>query len=173
MTRIALADPAATDRFAQAFAGCLGPSARAASTGQPPWLIALEGELGAGKSHFARAMLRALGVTGPVPSPTYSLVESYPEAAPAAVHMDWYRLADPLELEMLDWDALCAAHGVVLVEWASRLPDAAVAWDVGLSFAPMAPNEGAGRTVDITAHTRRANALLASFDALREDISAG
>lgn len=163
----------ATDRFAQGFARCIGAAARAARAAEAPWLIALEGELGAGKSHFARAVLRAWGVTGPVPSPTYSLVESYPEATPATVHMDWYRLADPLELEMLDWDALCASHRVVLVEWASRLPAAAVAWDVGLSFAAMTRSEGAGRTVHITRHTRRANALLASFDRLQEDISAG
>ena len=61
----------------------------------------LRGELGSGKSTFARGVLRALGVTGPIKSPSYTLLETYELPARTAVHLDLYRLLDPEELEHL------------------------------------------------------------------------
>ena len=84
-----------------------------------PW-FSCSGDLGAGKSSLARAMLRGLGVTGPVKSPTYSLVERYSLAKGEAVHMDLYRIAEAAELEFLGLDDLAAQARLWLVEWPER-----------------------------------------------------
>lgn len=83
--------------------------------------LLLEGELGAGKSTLARALLRALGVRGNIRSPTYTLIERYslPEGGEAA-HLDLYRLADASELDFLGLDELEASAALWLVEWPER-----------------------------------------------------
>ena len=83
-------------------------------------VVFLRGDLGAGKSSIARAMLRALGVSGPIKSPTYSLVERYSLAQGEAVHMDLYRIAEAAELEFLGLDDLAAQARLWLVEWPER-----------------------------------------------------
>ena len=96
--------------------------ARAARPGD---LIALEGDLGAGKTTFARAFLRALAgdPAMEVPSPTFTLVQSYDLALPV-LHADLYRIADPAEVDDLGLDD-GRDRGVVLVEWPDRSPDLA------------------------------------------------
>ena len=82
-------------------------------------VVELHGDLGAGKSTLARAMLRALGVTGTIRSPTYTLVEQYPLATGGmALHLDLYRIGDPGELEFLGLDA--GEVRLWLVEWPER-----------------------------------------------------
>ena len=82
-------------------------------------VVELHGDLGAGKSTLARAMLRALGVTGTIRSPTYTLVEQYPLAAGGlALHLDLYRIGAPGELEFLGLDA--DEIRLWLVEWPER-----------------------------------------------------
>ena len=104
-----LPDPAATDALGEALARSRPPSA----------VVLLHGDLGAGKSSLARAMLRALGVQGAIRSPTYTLVERYPLAEGGeAWHMDLYRIADPGELEFLGLDGGEAV--LWLVEWPQR-----------------------------------------------------
>ena len=103
----------------QALAASLAPQLR---TGD---VIALTGDLGVGKTEFARALLHALGVTGDVPSPTFTLVQSYEANGLLISHFDLYRLKTADELDELGWeDAL--ADGVTLIEWperaAGRLP---------------------------------------------------
>ena len=83
------------------------------------WLIALQGELGAGKSTFARAMLRRYGHDGPVPSPTYTLVEPYDFHEFCIYHIGVYRISSPDELEFLGWSDL--ADGLRMVEWPERV----------------------------------------------------
>lgn len=107
---IALADPDATDALGRQLAACQPPGA----------VVFLDGPLGAGKSSLARAWLRALGVTGAVKSPTYTLVERYalPDGGEAA-HLDLYRLAEAGELDFLGLDELADAR-LWLVEWPDR-----------------------------------------------------
>lgn len=86
-------------------------------------VVFLQGELGAGKSTLARAMLRALGVEGAIRSPTYTLVERYVlagdgQAAREALHLDLYRIAQAAELEFLGLGDNEAA--LWLVEWPER-----------------------------------------------------
>lgn len=83
-------------------------------------VLFLRGELGAGKTTFARALLRELGVGERVKSPTYSLLERYRVNGHDAFHLDLYRIADPGELEWLGLDELDAPDTLVLVEWPER-----------------------------------------------------
>jgi len=100
--------------------------------GQPPQadtacrIVELSGELGAGKSTFARGALRALGARGPIKSPSYTLLETYELSALQVVHLDLYRLNDPSELEHLGLADYHRPGFLWLVEWperaAGRLP---------------------------------------------------
>ncbi|MCX7818888.1 MAG: tRNA (adenosine(37)-N6)-threonylcarbamoyltransferase complex ATPase subunit type 1 TsaE [Kiritimatiellae bacterium] len=84
--------------------------------------VALFGELGAGKTTFARALCRALGVTEPVASPGFTLVHEYRGAVPV-IHADLYRLRrDPLEIASLGLDDV-PAEAIRIIEWADRAPE--------------------------------------------------
>lgn len=100
-------------------------------------VVSLSGDLGAGKTTLARGFLHALGVSGSVHSPTYTLLETYETPALTVVHLDLYRLRDPGELEPLGVRDLARSGHVWLVEWAERaagqLPDADL--EVRLSVA--------------------------------------
>ena len=125
-----LPNPEATDALAAMFA-----LARPASA-----IVHLQGDLGAGKSSFARAFLRALGVRGAIRSPTYTLVERYPLAEGAeALHLDLYRIGDPGELEFLGIEPDLAA--LWLIEWPERGTGALPAPDLHVALSI----EGEGR----------------------------
>lgn len=108
-TSLFLPDSAATDLLGQALAATQPADA----------VVHLHGDLGAGKSTLARAWLRALGVQGPVRSPTYTLVERYAlDGGGEAQHLDLYRIGDAGELEFLGLDD--AQARLWLVEWPER-----------------------------------------------------
>jgi tRNA threonylcarbamoyl adenosine modification protein YjeE len=83
--------------------------------------VALWGELGAGKTTLARAILHGLGVTEDVPSPTFTLVQSY-DTSPPIAHYDLYRLKSAAEMDELGFDD-ALDQGAVLVEWPERAPE--------------------------------------------------
>ncbi|MEI9930794.1 MAG: tRNA (adenosine(37)-N6)-threonylcarbamoyltransferase complex ATPase subunit type 1 TsaE [Rhizomicrobium sp.] len=107
--RIALADPAATVALG-------GRVARGLETGDA---VALEGDLGAGKTTLARAILRALGVTEDVPSPTFTLVQIYETPRLTVRHYDLYRIENASEMDELGLDD-ALAEGAALIEWPER-----------------------------------------------------
>ena len=83
-------------------------------------VLTLSGNLGAGKTTLSRGVLRALGVSGPVPSPTFTLVQHYETAALTVAHFDLYRLTDQEEIHELGFED--AYHeGAVMVEWPELL----------------------------------------------------
>ena len=83
-------------------------------------VVTLSGDLGAGKSVLARAMIRAFGHEGAVPSPTYAVVESYAVPGRRIAHLDLYRLLDPGELYDIGFDDVVAGHEVLLIEWPEK-----------------------------------------------------
>lgn len=150
MNQYLLPDPEATD----ALGGAL------ARTRPPVAVVLLHGDLGAGKSSLARAMLRALGVEGAIRSPTYTLVERYPlEGGGEAWHMDLYRIADPGELEFLGLDGGEAV--LWLVEWPQRGAGALPSADLEVWLEPA----GAGRSARLQAHGPAGAAWLESLSA--------
>lgn len=110
MTLVELPDETATAALAARLAACARPGD----------VIALRGELGVGKTSFARAFVRARGGAGEVPSPTFTLVQVYELPGGAVWHFDLYRLRDPEEAwELGIEDAF--GDGVSLIEWPERL----------------------------------------------------
>ncbi len=86
-------------------------------------VVMLSGELGTGKTTLARSVLRGLGHTGDVPSPTFTLAQVYDGVEPPVMHCDLYRLQSPAEAEILgldDW----LQQGALLIEWPERLGEA-------------------------------------------------
>lgn len=113
---VTLESPEATAAFARRVAPALGAGD----------VLLLAGEIGAGKSHFARALiaerLAAVGMVEDIPSPTYTLVQSYEAADLPIWHCDLYRITEPIEaVELGLWDAFETA--LCLVEWPERLGD--------------------------------------------------
>jgi tRNA threonylcarbamoyladenosine biosynthesis protein TsaE len=87
---------------------------------QPPLVLTIAGDLGAGKTTLARAICRGYGVSEPVTSPTFALVHEYAGPRSRVFHVDLYRLNGEHELTNLGWDDVVTAHALVLVEWPER-----------------------------------------------------
>ncbi|HET7675928.1 MAG TPA: tRNA (adenosine(37)-N6)-threonylcarbamoyltransferase complex ATPase subunit type 1 TsaE [Gammaproteobacteria bacterium] len=119
-------------------------------------VIALSGDLGAGKTTLVRAMLRALGVEGYIRSPTYTLVEPYKIGGRQIYHLDLYRLGDPGELEFLGVRDLDPATDLILVEWPERGGQSLPAADLAVEIDLAEP----GRRVELRGHGARGGALL-------------
>jgi tRNA threonylcarbamoyladenosine biosynthesis protein TsaE len=85
-----------------------------------PVIIFLSGDLGAGKTTFAKGFLRGCGITEEVRSPTYALLEAYERPALTFLHLDLYRLRDPTELESLGLRDWALPGNVWLVEWPEK-----------------------------------------------------
>ena len=137
-------------------------AASASALAQRPSLrdafVELRGPLGAGKTTFVRHLLRALGVTGRVKSPSYAVVEPYELPGLNCWHFDFYRFADAREWEDAGFRDLFAAPGLKLAEW----PEKAQAWlppaDLRIGIEPLADD---ARAVTFEAGTPRGTELLA------------
>ena len=138
MSALALPTPEDTELLGQALARHL-PDGRL--------VMYLDGDLGAGKTTTVRALLHALGVTGAVRSPTYTLIERYDTARGEIAHLDLYRIADPEELEYLALDELAERARLWLVEWPQRGQGALPLPDLILRLGV----EGHGRRAELEA----------------------
>ena len=107
-----------------------------------PLVVALSGELGAGKTTLVQAICRGAGVTQEVTSPTFALVHEYAAPAFPVFHLDLYRLDRPEDLTNIGWEEIVTAPALVLIEWPERagrrLPPEALCF--GLEHDPARPD---------------------------------
>ncbi|MCX5614885.1 tRNA (adenosine(37)-N6)-threonylcarbamoyltransferase complex ATPase subunit type 1 TsaE [Bombella saccharophila] len=124
--KLRLSSPEQTELFAQ----CMAEFLKCGDC------LALRGEMGAGKSSFARALIRALADDEAleVPSPTFALVQPYNTRLGLVFHYDLWRLSSPDELYELSWDDAC--EGIMLVEWPDRAAELLPEGALYLTFTP-------------------------------------
>ncbi|MFN7434226.1 MAG: tRNA (adenosine(37)-N6)-threonylcarbamoyltransferase complex ATPase subunit type 1 TsaE [Betaproteobacteria bacterium] len=142
--------------------------ARAADVATHGLVLGLSGDLGAGKTALVRALLRALGVRGPVKSPTFALLEPYALSSLDFYHFDFYRFGAPAEFSSAGFRDLFAPGNVCAVEWPERAGDRLPAPDLVLTFRVM----DAGRHVTAAARTERGAAWLQQAIAMMTSPSA-
>ena len=114
MATTILRTPEETIAFGQALAGTL-------ESGD---VLALSGELGAGKTHLVKGLVAGLGAECPVTSPTFTLIHEYRGGRLPLFHADWYRIEQEQDLMKIGIDDYLAEEGVVVVEWADKFPTA-------------------------------------------------
>lgn len=106
--------PEETEALGEKLAGCLGPGA----------VVAYTGDLGAGKTAFTRGLARGLGIQERVTSPTFTIVNEYEGGRLPLFHFDMYRLSSSEELYDIGWEDYLARGGVCAVEWSEIVDDA-------------------------------------------------
>jgi tRNA threonylcarbamoyladenosine biosynthesis protein TsaE len=136
---VSLPDEAATLRLGERLAAGIGPGR----------VLHLRGDLGAGKTTLARGLLRALGQSGRIKSPTYTLVELYPLSSLNLYHFDLYRFKDKTEWLNSGFREYFNAHSACLVEWPERAGDLLSPPDVDLQLE----FDGAGRRARLASLT--------------------
>lgn len=149
--KAALPDEGATEALARQLAAAL-PERTAGLT------LLLRGDLGAGKSTFARALIRSLGHSGAVPSPTYTLVEPYDLPGGMVYHVDLYRVSSEEELRYLGWTEL--DEGFRIVEWPERAPGIAARADIRVELGYDDP----GRCAEVEALSPDGEAILVRLE---------
>lgn len=158
------ADEAACAAFAQALAR---------QPGLDHAFFTLQGPLGAGKTTLVRHLLRALGVTGRVKSPTYTVMEPYRVGGLDIAHFDFYRFSDPREWEDAGFRDVFARPGLKLAEWPERAagalptPDLALQLDVDMSDARGDDGEPGTACADVDPPARRLRADALTPEGLR------
>lgn len=86
-------------------------------------VLALIGDLGAGKTHLTQGIAQQLGRTDAVTSPTFSLVNEYTECTPELIHFDWYRMDTAEELLAIGWEDYLERDAILVIEWPDRFPE--------------------------------------------------
>ena len=122
-------------------------------------IVTLSGELGAGKTTLVRGLLQGLGWTGPVKSPTYTLVEHYPISSLYLYHFDFYRFDEPAEWEDSGFAEYFRPDALCVIEWPERVHGMLPPADVALSLR----YQGAGRELLLASGTPAGSACLAAF----------
>ena len=147
-----LPDAAATESVGAALAATLAGG----------MVVALHGDLGTGKTTLVRGVLRGLGWTGPVKSPTYALVESYTFSRLYLYHFDFYRFADPDEWETAGLAECFRSDSAGFVEWPERVAGLLPVADLDLRLAHTPPARG-GRALAATASTEAGKGCIAAI----------
>jgi tRNA threonylcarbamoyladenosine biosynthesis protein TsaE len=146
--RIELPDELSTQYEAKRIAVCL----------TFPLTLTFSGEIGAGKTTFIRAMLRALGIKSAIKSPTFSLVETYHYEQKAIHHFDLYRLHDEDELEYIGFRDYFQDNSLCCIEWSERASQSLQQHvDINFAFA----FKGNGRELIVKALSSRGELVLA------------
>ncbi|MDX2220967.1 MAG: tRNA (adenosine(37)-N6)-threonylcarbamoyltransferase complex ATPase subunit type 1 TsaE [Burkholderiales bacterium] len=149
--RIPLADTPATERLGADLAPRLAPG----------MVVFLSGDLGAGKTTLTRGLLRALGVTGRVKSPTYSLVEVYAVSSLNLYHFDFYRFSESSEWSDAGFRDLFGGGNVCLVEWPEKAAGQLPPPDLWIRLEHV----GDSRLADLSAHSHAGERCLAALSA--------
>lgn len=160
MSSIILPDLAATEDLGRRLGPLLFPGA----------VVALVGGLGAGKTHFVRAVAVGLGVRNPaiVTSPTFTLVHEYRARLPI-YHFDAYRLNTPAEFAALGTDEYFHGEGVCLIEWADRVTEVLPAERLEVRFEVVSPTV---RRISVVPHGERALGVAQAWVGERPQVSA-
>lgn len=124
---------------------------------QPGDVLLLLGNLGAGKSEMTRGIAEGLGVSGPVTSPSFTILNVYDDGRIPLYHFDWYRLESAEELFEMGMDEYLGGDGVAVVEWPSQCPEAIPETYLSVELKPVGETEreitltpmGAFRAIDI------------------------
>lgn len=132
---------------------------------QPPLLVFLRGDLGAGKTTLVRGLLRGLGWQGTVRSPTFTLVETYPLDSVQVAHLDLYRLVDPEELEFLGLRDLLGSRSLVLIEW----PERGEGWLPTADLEILIQHAEHGRNIQLVAGSQAGEQVLGRMDRIKSD----
>jgi tRNA threonylcarbamoyladenosine biosynthesis protein TsaE len=152
---VRLPDEAATQRLGQVLAPLL----------QPGMVVWLNGDLGAGKTTLARALLRGLGYGGPVKSPTYTLVEVYVVSSLYFYHFDFYRFNEPEEFDDAGLGDYFRKDAVCLVEWPEKAAGFVPSADLALNFRFAEASPEGGREIDLLAHGEAGRQCLSALQA--------
>ena len=140
---------------------CLGEGL--AKTLQPGLVIFLEGDLGAGKTTLARALIRALGHTGPVKSPTYALVEVYVVSSLYLYHFDFYRFESPEEFLDAGFGEYFNASSICLVEWPDKAEPCVPSADIRVNLR----HAGSARLAELEALSARGASCIETLTSIR------
>ncbi len=124
--------------------------------------VTLHGELGAGKTTLVRHLLRALGVSGRIKSPTYAVVEPHEAPGLAIWHFDFYRFSDPREWEDAGFRDIFASGGLKLAEWPEKAAALIPPADIAIDIEALDETE---RRVTLQAHTALGRQMLQGMSA--------
>ena len=154
--RLKLADEEATSALAARFAPLLCGQHEGIGAGGR---IHLRGDLGAGKTSFARALLRAAGIRGRIKSPSYALVESYNLSSLHFYHLDFYRFSDAREWLDAGFRDILQENAIVLIEWPEQAGDLLPPPDLDIRIE----HEDEGRSAVLTAYSDKGSLWLTTL----------